>query len=309
MPVDATFKALHASRIVWLSTMALLAGCTQEAAETTEAAPLSVTEAATDMSFMPVMPATPQDHVPSLAGWWQHNVSHLADPETGEGPVSHLPGMQHLYGQDRGQGLPGTDLWIGNYNDPLLQPWAADLIRARGEKEQSMGQSDWQLLQLCMLVGTPHILLLRDPVEFLQEDDMVTIFYHRDQQVRRVSMNAQHPENVVPSPYGHSVGWYEGESLVIDTVGMTNVGPIDYYGTPHTDALHVVERYTVIEDGAALHAEVFVEDAGTFTAPWMGTQRYDRSRREQYEEIRCADNPRDTEGGEYPIPTDLTADF
>jgi len=250
-----------------------------------------------------------QTSVPDLSGWWQHNVSHLEDPEEGEGPVSHYPGMRHLYGADRGQGLPGTDLWVGNYEDPLLQPWAAETVKARGDKEQEMGQSDWQLLQLCMLVGTPHILLLRDPVEILQAPDQVTFFYHRDQQVRHVYMNAQHPEHIEPSPYGHSIGWYEDDALVVDTVGQTVVGPIDYYGTPHTEQIHVVERYRMIEDGAALETRVTVDDPGTFTAPWTGVQRYDRSRRTEWEEIRCAENPKDIDGGEYPIPTDETPDF
>jgi len=310
MQVDLGFLA-QGSRLTLASALVLLAACSgEQAASDAESAAQSVeTAAVSETPPMPVMPAAPQDHVPSFAGWWQHNVSHISDPEYGRGPLSHYPGMRHLYGQERGQGLPGTDLWIGNYEDPLLQPWAAEQVRAHGENEQAMGQSDFQLLQLCMLVGTPHILLLRDPVEILQEEDQVTFFYHRDQQVRRVFLNQPHPENLTPSPYGHSVGWYEGDAFLIDTVAMTNVGPIDYYGTPHTDQIHVVERYQVIEDGAALRVDVWVEDPGTFTEIWWGYQRYNRSQRDVFEEIRCSDNPRDTEGGEYPIPTDLAADF
>ena len=295
------------SRLFWaaLSTAicaVALASCSQQTSQNNDAAMPSEQAAVNAAEQAPRA-------IPSFAGRWSHNVSHLADPEEGEGPVSHIPGMRHLYGQERGRGLPGTDLWIGNHEDPVLQPWAAERVKARGDKEQEMGQSDWQMLQLCMLVGTPHVLLLRDPVEFLQEPGMITIVYHRDQQTRRIYLDEEHREAIAPSPYGHSVGWYEGGELVIDTLGMSVEGPIDYYGTPHTEQLHVIERYRVIEDGAALHVDVWVEDPGSFTSPWSASQRYDRSLRTQYEEIRCAENPKDIEGGEYPIPRDDTPDF
>lgn len=279
-----------------------LISCSQESAQNATSQP------AEEASVAPEA-ATPPEDVPSLAGWWQHNVSHLSDPEEGEGPVSHYPGMRHLYGAERGQGIEGTSLWVGDYNDPVLQPWAAEVVKEHGDKEIELGHSDWQMLQLCKLVGTPHILLLRDPVEFLQEPNEVTIVYQRDQQVRHVYLNEQHPDNLKPTPYGHSIGWYDGDALVVDTVGMSVEGPIDYYGTPHTEQLHVVERYHVIENGAALRADVWVDDPGTFTTPWRAYQRYDRSRRQSYEEIRCAENPKDVDGSEYPIPRDDTPDF
>jgi hypothetical protein len=278
-----------------------LLACSEEMAEQENAGPAVDVGAAGE--------AGSKAEVPSLAGWWQHNVSHLSDPEEGDGPVSYFPGMRHLYGNERGRGIAGSELWVGDYNDPVLQPWATEIVKAHGDKEQEMGRSGWQMLQLCMLVGTPHILLLRDPVEFLQEPDQVTILYHRDQQVRHVYLNEHHPEHIEPTPYGHSVGWYEGDTLVVDTVGMSVEGPIDYYGTPHTEQLHVIERYHVVEDGTVLRVDVWAEDPGVFTTSWSGYQRYDRSRREDYEEIRCAENPKDVDGGEYPVPRDNTPDF
>ena len=71
--------------------------------------------------------------------------------------------------------------------------------------------------------------------------------------MRRVRLNAPHPENLTPSWQGHSVGWYEGDTLVVDTVGI-KVAPfstVDAFGTPHSKALHVVQRYRLI-DGEAL---------------------------------------------------------
>jgi hypothetical protein len=66
-------------------------------------------------------------------------------------------------------------------------------------------------------------------------------------------LNQSHPAHVTPTWYGDSVGHYEGDTLIIDTVGI-KVGPfatVDWYGTPHTEALHVVERYRLIDYEAA----------------------------------------------------------
>ena len=248
--------------------------------------------------------------VPEFSGYWTHNNSHFSQPEEGPGPVTHLPGLRHLYQQDLRQGVvEGTRLWLGDASNPILQPWAAEVIKAHNEDEIANNESGWQALQLCRLVGVPHILLLREPLVFLQEPDMVTMLYQRDHQMRRVYLDQEHPANIEPSRYGHSVGHYEGGTLVIDTVAMIAEENIDYYGTPQTDQIHVVERYRVIDDGQTLEVRFTVDDPGTFTMEWSAVQRYRRVEREVLEEIRCAENPRDMEGDEYPIPIDNTPDF
>jgi hypothetical protein len=82
------------------------------------------------------------------------------------------------------------------------------------------------------------------------------MLYDEDHEVRRVRMYQPHPPQVTPSWYGDSVGRYEGDTLVIDTVGF-KIGPfsaVDQYGTPFTQALHVVERYRLIDYEAAKEA-------------------------------------------------------
>jgi hypothetical protein len=81
----------------------------------------------------------------------------------------------------------------------------------------------------------------------VQLRDKVTLTYLLHNTVRHVPLNASHPENLTPSWQGHSVGWYESDTLVIDTVGI-KVAPfstVDPFGTPHSKALHVVERYRI----------------------------------------------------------------
>ena len=88
-----------------------------------------------------------------------------------------------------------------------------------------------------------------DEVRIHQQAQQVTIVYKTDQQVRRIRMNQAHPANVIRSVYGDSVGSYDGDALVIDTVGV-KVGPfamVDPFGTPYSEALHVVERSRLID--------------------------------------------------------------
>src|SRR5207248_3971309 len=99
----------------------------------------------------------------------------------------------------------------------------------------------------------PPFVVTDGPVQLVQPPDKVTILYGDNHQGRHVRMNPAHPARVTPSWYGDSVGRYEGDTLVIDTVGM-KVGPysmVDSYGTPHTEALHVVERYRLLDPQAA----------------------------------------------------------
>src|SRR5260370_18435210 len=86
-------------------------------------------------------------------------------------------------------------------------------------------------------------------MEMFQEPAPITMIYRHGNEVRHVRMNEPHPAGVTPSWYGDSVGHYEGDVLVIDTVGI-KIGPfamIDMYGTPHSPALHVVERYRLVD--------------------------------------------------------------
>jgi hypothetical protein len=91
----------------------------------------------------------------------------------------------------------------------------------------------------------------------IQQPKKVTIFYEHDNEVRHVYLNQPHPARITPSWYGDSVGHYEGDTLVIDTVGF-KMGPFsmsDPFGTPFTEAPHVMERYRPIDYEAAIEAQ------------------------------------------------------
>src|SRR5258705_10708035 len=102
----------------------------------------------------------------------------------------------------------------------------------------------------------------------------------QDLQLRLVFLNQPHSPNPKPSWYGESVGHYEnGDTLVVDTIGLNDKTFVDNYRTPHTTKLHVVERFQIVKDATELLVNVRVEDPGAFTMPWTAVQRYRKDRR------------------------------
>ncbi len=125
-------------------------------------------------------------------------------------------------------------------------------------------------------------------------------------QVRHVYMDVPHSANPKPSWYGESVGHYEGDTLVIDTIGQNTKTVLDAYRTPHSAKLHTVERWRTIEDGKTLEVVTTIDDPETYNAPWQGLRKYRRGQAQLGEQI-CA------EGNfllfDYGIPVANKPDF
>src|SRR5262249_23285906 len=135
----------------------------------------------------------------------------------------------------------------------------------------------------------------------------VWMIFSGDQQVRRVYLDAQHSENPKPAWYGESVGRYEGgDTLVVDTIGLTDKTFVDNYRTPHTTKLHVVERYKLIDNGARLEMRFTVTDPDAFYEPWSAIRRFRRVTQTYQEEV-CAEGNRML--FDYKIPQAEKADF
>jgi len=238
------------------------------------------------------------EQVPDFTGFFLHNTSAYGDPESGPGPLrSH---SDYPVGG-------GPNIWVGDYNNPILQPWVADEIRRTGAMESS-GESYLVAYQTCWPTGMPPVLTLRENVQLLQEPDMITVIYQRDHMQRRIYLNQEHPDNVEPSWYGHSVGHYEGDTLVVDTIGLDTRSVVDRYGSFHTEQIHVVERYNIVNDGTALRVDFTVDDPAAFTTQWGASITYRRGQG-PWRETVCDENNRDVDGSEWPIPIDNTPDF
>jgi hypothetical protein len=208
--------------------------------------------------------------------------------------------------------LSPTDFQVsleGNHDNPILQPWTAGEVRKRADAAKA-GAPFPSPQEVCQPSGVPNVITLPAPVLFIQQARQVTILYQRDHQARRIPLNVPHQANPRPSWYGDSVGHYEGDALVVDTIGMNDKTPVDIFGTPHSDALHVVERYRLIDDGKQLEVVFTVEDERAFTTPWTGRMVYGRSNARELTEEACAENNLDVVTKEmYPIPTAAKPDF
>jgi hypothetical protein len=155
-------------------------------------------------------------------------------------------------------------------------------------------------------------------MQMLQLPDQIVMLFNENHEVRHVRMNQPHPAKLTPSWHGDAVGHYEGDTLVIDTVGVRTDRPhamIDLFGTPYTEKLHVVERYRLVDYEDAkdamqrgtkenrraagpyspdykdryLQVHFTIEDEGAFTTPWTATMVYLRDRLE-WPEVACAEN-------------------
>ncbi len=227
-------------------------------------------------------PASGEDvALPDFSGVWGRTRLELEEPFSGAGPVTNTS--------------PVPGLLSGDYNNPMLRPWAAEVVKSHAELAQS-GLPVPSPHNTCQLEGVPFVFGVKE-IKFLQTPEQITLIYYSNHQVRYVAMNVAHSANPVPSWYGESVGHYEGsDTLVIDTIGIkpTDDTQVDRYGTPHTEALHVIERYRLVDSeevvrtaeparrregrvgtyyrplpgGKTLELQFTVEDQGAFTMPW-----------------------------------------
>ena len=158
-------------------------------------------------------------------------------------------------------------------------------------------------------MGTPAFLLYpAQPVYFVQTPGKVTMIAQMDQQIRRIYLNVPHSKTVTPSWYGELVGHYEGDTLVVDTIGVNDQTWVDNFRTPHSEQLHIVERFHTVDGGKTLQVDLHVEDPGAYTTPWNAVQRYDRADQEYVESV-CAENNPMHLGQLDPMPEAKTPDF
>ena len=196
---------------------------------------------------------------------------------------------------------------IADLANPNLKPWVKEHVK-KGNDEVLAGKIGFTAGSSCMPLGVPGFMSQGgpNPLYFLQTANEVWIVLPSNQQARRVHMNVPHSKNPKPSWYGESVGHYEGDTLVVDTIGQNTKLPVDVYRTPHTEKLHVVERWKVVEDGKMMEVTFTVDDPDTYYQPWTGMRRYRRAALEIVETI-CAENNQHL--FDYHIPIANKADF
>jgi len=245
---------------------------------------------------------------------WGRKAYNFESMPSGPQPVKNLSRLPN--------GVANSSQLVGDYRNPILTPEAAAALKKRGELAMSTGFPSSE--DQCRPIAPPFSSAVQFDFQILRKKDGdLTIIGHQDNQVRRVRMNGRHPAKLVPTAMGDSIGRWEGDTLVIDTVGIKTDEFIasDRIGTPQSDLMHVVERYRLIDGPRAkadmdayektegtiggrqpdgylnpdmslkgLRLEVTMEDPKVFTQPLTGVVTY-RPMTIGWRETVCADNP------------------
>src|SRR5258708_22993693 len=169
--------------------------------------------------------------IPDFAGVWRHpSLPGFVPPASGAGPVTN---------RSRRDGVSNYNQLVGDHSNPILKPWAAAVVKKYAEISLA-GVTFPSPANQCWPEPVPYIYK-NFGTQMLQQRHQITIIYDEGPDVRRVRMNEAHPAQVKPSWYGDSVGHYDRDTLLIDTLGPTTDRPIalsDLYGTPYTHKLH-----------------------------------------------------------------------
>ena len=168
-----------------------------------------------------------------------------------------------------------TGVWLIDHFQPALfpkgavppfTPWAAEEF-----KKADTQVNDPNLA--CLPHGVPRLMFVPLPIEVFQVPDMVLIYAEAGNQLRQIHMNRGHREDLDPTYNGDSIGKWDGDTLVVDTVGFNDVTWLDHVGLPHTEALHVVERIRRADQNTLVD-DFTIEDPKAYTKPWTASQTY-----------------------------------
>ncbi len=225
-----------------------------------------------------------------------------APPPTPTGPVPRLPdGTVDLGDAVWFGGGPVSDIeregGLKPGQLPML-PWAKELRDKRQEHQDPVA--------FCLPMGVPRM-----PVfawRFVQNythkkpTHMFIVVEGGTSTTRQIFMDGRrHPKDLDPTWFGHSIGWWEGDTLVIDTVGYNDKFWMDRSGTPHTEQLHTIERFTRTDLGTLVR-EVTMDDPGAFSRPFTVTFTARLRPTEEVQEYICQENNQFGAGGGYANP-------
>src|SRR5258706_3325278 len=179
---------------------------------------------------------------------------------------------------------------VADLANPNIKPWAKEVMRRENEKVLA-GGIGYTARSSCMPAGVPGFMMfIVEPIFLVQTAKEVLMIHSGNEEVRRIYLDVPHSTNPKPSWYGESVGHYEDDTLVIDTIGFNDKTYVDNYRTPHTERLHVIERWKLIDGGNMIEVSIRVEDPETFNEPWSAIQRYRRVQPRVLGEEACAGN-------------------
>lgn len=220
------------------------------------------------------------DGKPDLSGVW------MADPEPNVAPGPSIESSIALRFSRYFVNI-AADL---KPEDVPLQPSAAALFKQR---LQSQGKED--PVAHCQPTGVPALTAIPLPYKIVQTPRLVVMLYEENTVFRQVFLDGRRPvQEPLPRWMGYSSGKWDGNTLVVDTVGFDDRSWLDRMGHPHSDALHVLERLRRADAGH-LEAQVTIDDPRTYTKPITYTQKATLIPDEDLLEYFCSENEKDAQ--------------
>jgi hypothetical protein len=182
--------------------------------------------------------------------------------------------------------LSGVWLMTGGnpFNLPLDESIMQPAAKAKFESERNghgpnvvldFASNTDPFIKSCDPLGVPRVLLANHPFKIVPVAGEMLVLYERSHGFREIYMDGrEHPKDLDASWWGHSIGKWDGDALVVDTVGLSEKTWLDYQGLPHSDALHVVERYRRL-DHNTLQLVLTIDDPKAYTKSWSVTKMYE----------------------------------
>ncbi len=233
-------------------------------------------------------------------------------PASGIGPVTYDHAHPIMVTNPNNAGTPVTTaLRIADLSNPNLKPWVVEALK-KGNDEMLAGKLRWTSRANCMPAGVPQYLLYAGGAEsmyMIQTAKEIVMIHQANNETRHIYMDVPHSAHPSPSWYGELVGHFDGDELVVDTIGLNNRTFVDdRYSVPHTTQLHVIERFKLMDQGR-MQVSFTVDDPGAFNAPWSAMVRYQHARTPAtlFEEP-CAEN-NNVNMAEIHSPVAAKADF
>ena len=265
---------------------------------------------------------------------WGKNAFNFEGMPSGPQPLRNLSRLPN--------GKANAGRLVGDYHNPILTPAAAAIVKQKGDLAIA-GKGFPNSQDQCRPMAPPFALAMQLGFVMLPAQNReIAIVYDQNMNIRHIRMDGAHPAKLSPSIMGDAVGRWEGDALVIDTIGikLDTFTSIDRFGTPQSEAMHVIERYRLIDGAVAkaqidkyetsegtvggggriagynpdtslkgLQLEVTMDDPKVFNAPFTARVTY-RPLISQWQETVCADNPVDHYPGEWiGLPRAERSDF
>lgn len=168
------------------------------------------------------------------------------------------------------------------------QPWSMEFARKEREADQA-GNPFPNNNALCLPPGFVRQYKGNFPFMIVQTPEQISFLFEENTRVNIVHMNKPHPANLKPTWYGHSVGRWEGDTLIIDTIGTNGKTPFPG-AIPHSEAMHLTHRFRLLENGD-LEDRLTIDDPKAFTAPWQSLTVFERHAPDfRLREYVCAEN-------------------